>query len=73
MVIVPAIGTNLFMCQYNVVVEPARHSLEQLPCYKNVSFGHPFPSNYKGLASLSNEIMENNWVVMQSNKVMQFD
>lgn len=57
MVIVPAMGTNLFKRKYDMVVQPAERSPNQPFCYEDVSFGYFLSPNYKGLACLSNEVI----------------
>lgn len=64
MMIVSTICMDLLVCHYNIVVQPAGRSSEQFFCYKNISFGYLFPINYKGLAYLSNKIVQNKWVIM---------
>ena len=56
-VIVPAMGTDLFGRQYDAVVQPARRSPEQPPCCEDVSFGYPPPPNCEGLARPINEVV----------------
>lgn len=61
---------DLLRHQYELVVQPPRHSPEQPPCCRDVSFGHSPLLNYKSLTCPINEIVQNNWVVMQSNKAV---
>lgn len=61
---------DLFRSQDNIVVKPTRHSLEQLSCYTNVSFGYPPSSNQEDLACLIDKIVQNDWFVIQSYNVV---
>lgn len=69
--IVFAINPDFFWCQYDVFMQPAEQSLEQLPYYTNVSFGYSPLSNCEVLTCPKDKVMQSNWVVMQSDKVVE--
>lgn len=69
-VIIPTMDTDLFGHQYDVIVQPAKHSPEQPFCCENVNFGHHFPSNCKSLTYSSDKVEQSNQVVMQSDKAI---
>lgn len=60
MVIVSAINIDLFRRQYDVVVQLARRSPEQLSYYKDVSFGHLPLLNCENFACLSDKLVQSN-------------
>lgn len=56
-VIILAIDINFLGHQYDVVVQMAGHSLEQLFCYGDISFGHVLSPNCETLVFLSNKFV----------------
>lgn len=70
MVIISVIDMDFLRCQYKIVMQPAERSSKPLFYCEDISFGHNFLLNYKSLANLSNKVVQNNWVVMLSNKTI---
>lgn len=68
--IIPVMDTDLFRYQCDIVVQPAKRSLEQFFCCRDVSFGYSFLPNYQNLACVIDKIVQNNWVIMQSDKAL---
>lgn len=50
--IISIIGLDFFRRQDDAIVQPAKHSLEQLFYYKDVNFGHFFLLNREDLTCL---------------------